>query len=52
MATMPDVELLKVTGHAGHGGNEMADELATMAVRRESTTTRQRRKPKPTAPAT
>lgn len=49
MTTMPDVELLKVKGHAGQGGNEEADGLATMAVRRESTTTRTRRRAKPSA---
>jgi len=51
MTTMPEVELLKVKGHAGNTGNEEADALATMAVRRESSTTRTRRRSKPTAPA-
>ena len=51
MLTTPDVELLKVRGHAGHSGNEEADALATMAVRRESTTTRTRRRAKPPSPA-
>jgi ribonuclease HI len=51
MATMPDVELLKVKGHAGHSGNEEADALATMAVRRESSTTRTRRRSKSPPPA-
>jgi ribonuclease HI len=51
MTTMPEVELLKVKGHAGNGGNEEADALATMAVRRESTTTRTRRRSKPPTPA-
>jgi ribonuclease HI len=51
MATMPEVELLKVKGHAGNTGNEEADALATMAVRRETSTTRTRRRSKPTAPA-
>jgi ribonuclease HI len=51
MTTMPEVELLKVKGHAGHGGNEEADALATMAVRRESTTTRTRRRSKQPTPA-
>ncbi|MBK7830214.1 ribonuclease H [Nannocystis sp.] len=51
MVTTPDVELLKVRGHAGHSGNEEADALATMAVRRESTTTRTRRRAKPPSPA-
>lgn len=51
MATTPDVELLKVKGHAGHSGNEEADALATMAVRRESSTTRTRRRSKSPPPA-
>lgn len=51
MLTTPDVELLKVRGHAGHSGNEEADALATMAVRRESTTTRTRRRSKSPSPA-
>ncbi len=36
------LELLKIKGHAGHPGNEMADELAVMAVRREDSRTRER----------
>lgn len=51
MTTMPDVELLKVKGHAGNSGNDDADALATMAVRRESSTTRTRRRSKPSPPA-
>lgn len=51
MTTLPDVELLKVKGHAGNTGNDEADALATMAVRRESTTTRTRRRSKPNPPA-
>ena len=83
VTTLPDVELLKVKGHAGQaarlgrahhalggeldaglgvddddrsfdagqGGNEEADALATMAVRRESTTTRTRRRSKTPLPA-
>ena len=51
MTTLPDVELLKVKGHAGHSGNEEADALATMAVRRESSTTRTRRRSKSPPPA-
>ena len=51
VTTLPDVELLKVKGHAGQGGNEEADALATMAVRRESTTTRTRRRSKTPPPA-
>jgi ribonuclease HI len=51
MTTMPDVELLKVKGHAGHSGNEEADALATMATRRESSTTRTRRRSKSPPPA-
>jgi ribonuclease HI len=37
-----DIELLKVRGHAGQDGNERADDLATMAVRRETSLTRER----------
>ncbi len=45
MKTMPELELLKIKGHAGHEGNEEADRLATMAVRREeSLEPRKRRK--------
>ena len=51
MVDMPDVELLKVRGHAGNSGNEEADALATMAVRRESSTTRTRRRSKSPPPA-
>lgn len=51
MTSLPDVELLKVRGHAGNSGNEEADALATMAVRRESTTTRTRRRSKSPSPA-
>ncbi len=51
LTTMPDVELLKVRGHAGNSGNEEADALATMAVRRESSTTRTRRRSKSPPPA-
>jgi len=51
MVGTPDVELLKVRGHAGNSGNEEADALATMAVRRESTTTRTRRRSKSPSPA-
>lgn len=32
----PNLELLKVRGHAGQDGNEEADRLATMAARREA----------------
>lgn len=38
----PKLELLKVRGHAGQDGNEEADSLATMAVRRETSMTRKR----------
>jgi ribonuclease HI len=41
-ANFPKLELLKVRGHAGNEGNEEADRLATMAVRRESSLTRTR----------
>ena len=43
-ATLPNLELLKVKGHAGIPGNEEADNLATMAVRREDSMTRSRRR--------
>ncbi len=42
MDLFPKLELLKVRGHAGQDGNERADDLATMAVRRESSLTRDR----------
>ncbi len=42
MRTLPNLELLKVRGHAGIEGNEEADNLATMAVRREDSRTRTR----------
>lgn len=42
-ALFSHLELLKVQGHAGHPGNEEADRLATMAVRRESSLTRTRK---------
>ena len=38
------LELLKVRGHAGVDGNEEADRLATMAVRREDSLTRTRKR--------
>jgi len=52
LANFSDVELLKVRGHAGQPGNEEADELATMAVRREASRTRTRKRSKspPLAP--
>jgi ribonuclease HI len=40
----PKLELLKVKGHAGQDGNEEADNLATMAVRRETSMKRSRPK--------
>jgi ribonuclease HI len=40
---LPRIELLKIRGHAGEHGNEEADRLATMAVRRESSLTRTRK---------
>jgi ribonuclease HI len=49
MTTMPNLELLKVRGHAGNVGNEEADNLATMAVRREDSMTRVRKRPSSTA---
>ena len=36
MTRMPNLEMLKIKGHAGHPGNEEADSLATRAARRES----------------
>ncbi len=36
MQRLPNLELLKIKGHAGHPGNEEADRLATQAARRES----------------
>jgi len=36
MDRLPNLELLKIKGHAGHPGNEEADRLATQAARRES----------------
>jgi ribonuclease HI len=42
MKRFSKLELLKVRGHSGHDGNERADDLATMAVRRESSLTRNR----------
>ena len=44
MEKYPKLELLKVRGHAGQDGNEEADGLATMAVRRESSMRRARPK--------
>lgn len=41
---LPRIELLKIRGHAGQEGNEEADRLATMAVRRETSMTRSRRR--------
>lgn len=38
----PNLELLKVRGHAGQDGNEEADDLATKAVRIEDSTVRER----------
>lgn len=40
----PRLELLKVRGHAGQEGNEEADHLATMAVRREDSLQRTRKR--------
>jgi ribonuclease HI len=44
MKDLPNLELLKVKGHAGIEGNEEADYLATMAVRREDSKTRVRKR--------
>src|SRR5690606_13080250 len=51
LAAHPGVELLKVRGHAGQPGNEEADALATMAVRREDSRTRTRRRSRSPLPA-
>jgi ribonuclease HI len=51
LAKFPRIELLKIRGHAGEEGNEEADRLATMAVRRETSMTRSRKRPRPGAPA-
>ncbi|MDC0717730.1 ribonuclease HI [Nannocystis bainbridge] len=51
LAEFTGVELLKVRGHAGQPGNEEADALATMAVRREDSRTRTRRRSKSPLPA-
>lgn len=47
MKTMPKLELLKIKGHAGHEGNEDADRLATMAVRREASLEPRKRRARP-----
>lgn len=36
MSRFKDIKLIKIKGHAGHEGNERADELATAAVARTS----------------
>ena len=36
MATLTDVRLIKVKGHAGEEGNERADHLATAAIKKAS----------------
>ncbi len=41
---LPRLELLKIRGHAGQDGNEEADHLATMAVRRETSMKRARKR--------
>jgi ribonuclease HI len=46
LAKLPKIELLKIRGHAGQEGNEEADHLATMAVRRETSMTRARKRVK------
>ncbi len=46
LVKLPRIELLKIRGHAGEPGNEEADRLATMAVRRETSMTRTRRRSK------
>jgi ribonuclease HI len=49
LAKLPKIELLKIRGHAGQDGNEEADQLATMAVRRETSMTRARKRIKSAA---
>ncbi len=44
LVNLPKIELLKIRGHAGLEGNEEADRLATMAVRRETSMTRARKR--------
>lgn len=44
LVQFPRIELLKIRGHAGEEGNEEADRLATMAVRRETSMTRSRKR--------
>jgi ribonuclease HI len=44
LGKFPKIELLKIRGHAGQEGNEEADNLATMAVRRETSMTRTRKR--------
>jgi ribonuclease HI len=36
MARFKDLQIIKVKGHAGHRGNERADDLATAAVKRQN----------------
>ncbi len=47
MKQFPNLELLKVRGHAGNPGNEEADRLATMAVRREDSRERRYKRRRP-----
>lgn len=49
MKAMPELELLKIKGHAGLAGNEEADRLATMAVRREESLKPRKRRRRPVA---
>jgi ribonuclease HI len=44
LVRLPRIELLKIKGHAGLEGNEEADRLATMAVRRETSMKRARKR--------
>lgn len=44
LVKLPRIELLKIRGHAGQPGNEEADRLATMAVRRETSMKRARKR--------
>lgn len=47
METIPKLELLKIKGHAGLEGNEEADRLATMSVRREASLDPRKRRRRP-----
>ena len=44
ISAVPKLEIIKVKGHSGDEGNEMADHLATRAVRREASDERRRKR--------